>query len=124
MTTPDPAGRQECCDAPAPDHWEDCPDWEFYRAGGYWRRRTPLRAGWVAECDDCPGVVEPDYGALVYPREEFVDTDCGRWAAERWAIAHREANPGHSPTVQAFARTTFTLAENIDPEVWRRLFSK
>lgn len=79
-------------------------------------------AGWAAECDDCPGVREPDYGALVYPREEFEATDCGRWAAERWAIAHREANPGHNPTVKQFARTTFTLAENIDPEVWRRLF--
>lgn len=34
-----------------------------------------LPAGWRAECDDCPGVREPDYGALVYPGAEFEDTD-------------------------------------------------
>ncbi|QBP30267.1 hypothetical protein KDW77_gp53 [Mycobacterium phage Pinnie] len=82
-----------------------------------------LPAGWRAECDDCPGVREPDYGALVYPHAEHPNTDRGRWDAERWAIDHRTANPGHSPTVCRFERFALAVTD-MNPEVWRRLFER
>lgn len=80
--------------------------------------------GWRAECSDCPAVIEPDYGARVFPSEEFEDTDAGRHAAERWAIEHRTANPGHNPTVNPFTRWTMTLVEPIAPAVLEAIFGR
>lgn len=80
-----------------------------------------LPAGWRAECDDCPGVIEPDYGARVFPGTEHPDTDPGRWAAERWAIDHRTANPGHNPTVLHFQRMTLDVVD-MRPDLLRTLF--
>ena len=80
------------------------------------------RSGWRAQCDDCPGVREPAYGAMVYPGEEFEHTDDGRHAAERWAIDHRTANPGHSPTVTEFHRWTMTHVEHLDVNLLEAMF--
>lgn len=81
-----------------------------------------MASGWSAECEDCPFEIEPDYGARVYPREEFPDTLEGSWAADRWAIAHREANPGHNPTVRQFMRWTITLPADVPATVLHTLF--
>ena len=80
------------------------------------------RSGWAAKCEDCPFTIEPDYGARVFPGEQFERTDEGRHAAERWAIDHRTANPGHSPTVTEFHSWTLTAVEHLDVNVLRTLF--
>lgn len=80
--------------------------------------------GWRAECSDCQAVIEPDYGARVFPNAEFEDTDCGRWAAERWAIEHRTANAGHNPTVNQFTRWTMTIVEPINAELLALIFGR
>lgn len=80
--------------------------------------------GWRAECSDCPAVVEPDYGARVFPSEEFEDTDAGKAAADRWSDEHWAANPGHSPTVTLIHRFTMTSVEHLDLRVLERLFGK
>ncbi|AKF14555.1 hypothetical protein SEA_CAMBIARE_53 [Mycobacterium phage Cambiare] len=77
---------------------------------------TDPTSGWAATCEDCPFTIDEDYGHRVFPRWEFDDTDEGRWTGERWAIAHREANPGHNPTVLHFHRWTMTL-DGISPEL-------
>lgn len=83
---------------------------------------TEPRSGWAAQCEDCPYTIGEDYGQRIYPRWEFDDTDDGRHTAERWAITHRTANPGHSPTVTQFHRWTMTHVEHLDVKVLRTLF--
>ena len=84
---------------------------EFKDARSYWR----------ATCEDCP-FITGDYGERQYPSAEFRDTIEGEHAAERWAIAHREANPGHSPTVNAVTSWTMTVVEHLDDAVMIALF--
>lgn len=69
-------------------------------------------------------MIEPDYGARVFPNEEFEATDAGRHAAERWAIEHRTANPGHNPTVNPFTRWTMTIVEPINAELLALIFGR
>ena len=83
----------------------------------------PRSSGWKAQCEDCPHVVEPDYGARVFPNEEFEDTDAGKAAAERWTDEHWAANPGHSPTVTLIHRFTLTSDEHLDVLLLRALFA-
>ncbi|AKF14489.1 hypothetical protein SEA_FLAGSTAFF_52 [Mycobacterium phage FlagStaff] len=83
---------------------------------------TEPRSGWAAECEDCPFTIGEDYGQRIYPRWEFDDTDDGRHLAERWAIQHRTANPGHSPTVNQFHRWTMTHVEHLDVKLLATLF--
>lgn len=80
------------------------------------------RTGWAAECTDCPFTIGAEYGQRIYPREEFPDTDQGRWAAEHWAIDHRTEHPGHNPTVNLFTRWTMTVVEHLDVNLLRTLF--
>lgn len=86
---------------------------EFSNARTYWR----------AECQDCPYTIGLDYGERQYPSEQFEgNTDEARWAAERWAIAHREANPGHNPTANAVTSWTMTVVEHLDHDAIAALF--
>ena len=84
---------------------------------------TAIGSAWRAECRWCPHVVEPDYGALVFPHEEFPDTDDGQAAAERWTDEHWAANPGHSPTVTLIHRFTLTSDEHLDIRLLESLFA-
>jgi hypothetical protein len=81
------------------------------------------RSAWRAKCEDCPFTIGPDYGERVYPFvEDFPDTDAGRWAAERRAIEHREANPGHNPTVLSVTSWTMSVVEHLDHDAINALF--
>src|SRR6478735_11716172 len=85
---------------------------EFKDARSYWR----------ATCEDCPFVIGRDYGERQYPSAEFPDGPKGSWAADRWAIDHREANPGHSPTVTSVTSWTMTVVEHLDHDAITALF--
>lgn len=84
---------------------------------------TATGAGWRAECRWCPHVIEPDYGARVFPNEEFPDTAHGKCDAHSWVLAHRDTHPGHQPTATWVMRYTLTTVEPLDVRLLEALFA-
>lgn len=88
----------------------------YYHAmrGWFWGARRITASGQYAECRDCVGLIDPDYGGLVYPRAEFLND--GDKLADRWVSEHTAAHPGHRPTVGRFHHWA-VLCVNVDPDV-------